>query len=186
MEDSINLKIRVIQEPSEKNPFAVIYKPHNLPSAPLSSEDKFNALYQASELFPEINSVSGKKPVEKGLIHRLDTVTSGLVLIATEQSFYEKLLEIQAEDRFIKYYRAECDICNDNADTLDGFPPFVVSGDSEGCKDIVYTKSWFRPYGDGHKEVRPVTKDSGMAALKKLKNPVEYNTEIKILSKMML
>jgi len=178
-----DLKIKVISEPSENNPFLIIYKPHNLPSAPLKEGDTENALYQASIFFPEINGVHGIKEIEKGLVHRLDTVTSGLMLIATDQAFYEYIQKIQKENRFIKQYKAFCDICNDNAVTLDGFPPVSVNTAELKCNDIVCTKSCFRPYGSGSKEVRPVTQMSGKAAFKKLKNPVQYETEIKVFEK---
>lgn len=181
MSDTSDLKIRIISEPSKENPFVIIYKPHNLPSAPLSESDKENALYQASLLYPEINDVKGRKEIEKGLVHRLDTVTSGLMMIATDQSFYDKMLDIQAKDLFIKQYLALCDICTDNAVTLGGFPPVSVNFKNFTCNDNVCTKSCFRAYGDGSKEVRPVTEQSGMAALKKLKNKTEYKTDIQVL-----
>lgn len=181
MSETSELKIRIVSEPSKENPFIIIYKPHNLPSAPLSESDRDNALYKASLLFPEINNVKGRKEIEKGLVHRLDTVTSGLMLIATEQRFYDKMLEIQAKDLFVKQYFAFCDICTDNAVTLGGFPPVFVNADKLRCNDNVCTKSCFRAFGDGSKEVRPVTEQSGMAALKKLKSKTEYTTYIQIL-----
>lgn len=175
-----NLKIQVLTEPSKENPFIVIYKPHNLPSAPLTKDDRNNALFQAGELFPEVYSVKGRKEIEYGLIHRLDTVTAGLILISLTQDFYDKMMKIQAQDKFIKYYWAQCDICTDNADTLGGFPPLYNSLHNYKCNDIVHTKSHFRSFGDGAKEVRPVTEKSGMAALKKLKSKTEYETEISL------
>lgn len=182
---SLNEKgIRVISSPSKENPFVVIYKPHNLPSAPLLENEKNNALYEASLLFPEINSVKGRKEIEKGLVHRLDTVTSGLILIATDQAFYDGILEIQKENGFIKSYRAQCNVIPDTNQVLPGFPKNLnKSSDLLKCNDIVYAKSFFRGYGEGLKEVRPVTENSGFSALKKLKNKVEYETKIQILSK---
>jgi len=50
------------------------------------------------------------------------------------------------------------------------------------CNETVCTKSYFRGFGNGIKEVRPVTEDSGMAALKKVKNKVLYETEIRVVS----
>lgn len=176
------MNIKIISEPSKENPFIVLYKPHNLPTAPLSNTESNNALCQAEKLFPEINYVKGKKEIEKGLIHRLDTVTAGLVLIATDQIFYEKMIDIQKNNQFIKYYRAFSDICKDNAYTLGNFPPLNGNFELNQCNDTVYTKSYFRPFGNGSKEVRPVTEFSGPAALKKIGNKVEYETEIKLIS----
>ncbi len=174
------LKIKVISEPSEENPFVVIYKPHNLPSAPLEENDTDNALYQVLSLYPEVAEVKGRKEIEKGLVHRLDTVTSGLMLVATNQNFYDGILKIQEENLFEKTYRAKCDICKDNASLLGGFP--VQAFDfREGVKRIE-AESFFRGYGQGMKETRPVTDASGMAALKKLKRKILYKTEINILS----
>lgn len=180
MSDSSVLKIRIVSAPTKENPFVIIYKPHNLPSAPLSERDTDNALYQASLLFPEINNVKGRKEIEKGLVHRLDTVTSGLMMIATDQKYYDCMLEIQAKDQFVKQYLAVSDICTDNAVTLGGFPPVSVNAEKLCCNDNVCTKSFFRAYGDGSKEVRPVTEQSGMAALKKLKSKTEYTTDIQV------
>lgn len=181
--DIQSLHIKVLHEPTEEDPFVVINKPHNFPSAPLNETDTCNALYEASLLYPEINLVQGRKPVEKGLIHRLDTVTSGLILIATNQTFYDRMLQLQSEDKFIKYYRAHCNVLKENGELLGAFPGNEVNIEMAGCNDIVYTKSYFRPYGEGQKEVRPVTESSGKAALKKVQKSVEYSTEIKIIEK---
>ena len=43
--------------------------------------------------------------------------------------------------------------------------------------------SFFRNYGKGGTQVRPVTKDSNAAALKKLGKAVEYTTQIKMTEK---
>ncbi|MCF0241197.1 MAG: RNA pseudouridine synthase [Treponema sp.] len=171
--------IKIIKCPSSDFPYLVIYKPHNLPSAPINMGDKENALSQALELFPELNNVKGKKEIEKGLLHRLDTVTDGLMVIAATQFAYDYLINEQNNGRFIKFYKAHCYICNDNVCTKSGYPPINVNTNSLEF-DIV---SFFRPYGEGRKEVRPVTKDSGNGVLNKVKNPVEYSTQIKVVEK---
>ncbi len=172
-------KISIIKEATKEKPFLVIYKPKGLPSAPLNSEDKSNALSQALELFPGIKEVKGKKEIEYGLIHRLDTATDGLMLIAASQEAYDFLLTEQAEGRLIKYYQAQCDIIPDNAERLGGFPPDLPET-SFGNEFSV--TSYFRPYGEGRKEVRPVTENSGKAALSKLGKSKLYKTQI-IISK---
>ena len=47
-------QIQIIKYPDTIKPFAVIYKPAGLASAPLSKDDKDNALCQAIKLIPEL------------------------------------------------------------------------------------------------------------------------------------
>ena len=164
--------IEIIKEPTENKPFLVIYKPKGLPSAPLTAEDSENALSQAVAMFPEIKTVCGKKPIEYGLLHRLDTATDGLMVIAATQECYDFIMTEQAEGRFIKTYTAECDILPDNAKLLGGFPADIPV--------LPEVSSYFRPYGEGRKEVRPVTENSGKAALSKLGKKKLYTTKIEI------
>ena len=84
-------KIDIIHEPTNSEPFVIINKPSGMPSAPLEASDKNNALCYAAKCFPEILSVNGIKNIECGLLHWLDTVTSGLILIATTLEFYDFL-----------------------------------------------------------------------------------------------
>lgn len=164
--------IEIIKEPTEDKPFLVIYKPKGLPSAPLTAEDSENALSQAVAMFPEIKTVCGKKPIEYGLLHRLDTATDGLMVIAATQECYDFIMTEQAEGRFIKTYTAECNILPDNAKLLGGFPADIPV--------LPEVSSYFRPYGEGRKEVRPVTENSGKAALSKLGKKKLYTTKIEI------
>lgn len=171
-------EIKVIQAPASDKPFAVIYKPYGLPSAPLAETDENNALFLAIKQFPEIKSVAGKKPIEYGLLHRIDTPTEGLLLIATTQEFYDYMMKQQAEGKFIKTYTAECNLEEDNSITLEGFPPFNKPTYQAGQRFTV--SSFFRSYGEGLKSVRPVTEQSGKAALKKLGKAKLYSTEVLI------
>ena len=167
------MNIEIIHEPTIEKPFLVIYKPKGLASAPLVEGDMENALAQAIENFPEIRMVHGKKEIEFGLLHRLDTATDGLMVIATSQECYDFLNEEQKAGRFIKFYTAECDFLPNNPKVLGGFPPDTPSASS--LQSITVT-SYFRPYGEGRKEVRPVTEKSGKAALAKLGKPKLYTT----------
>ena len=165
------IQIEIIKEPTNDKPFLVIYKPKGLPSAPLTPVDTENALAQAAAMYPQIKSVCGKKAIEYGLLHRLDTATDGLMVIAATQESYDFLMTEQREGRFIKTYSAQCEIIPDNADLLGGFPPAPSSST---------VTSYFRPYGEGRKEVRPVTEESGKAALSKLGTKKLYTTKIEI------
>ena len=171
-------RIKIISEPSEKKPYIVIWKPKDLPSAPLNEEDKENALSQAGELYPELYNVVGRKSIEYGLLHRLDTATDGLLVIALSQDCYDYILNEQKEGRFIKYYKA---LCNIDYEKEEGFPSFDKIDFKE--RNTYKVSSYFRGYGSGKKEVRPVTKDSGKAALKKLGKLKEYTTSVNILEK---
>lgn len=155
--------IRVIHEPSEQEPFAVIWKPAGLPSAPLKENDDC-ALNQALKLFPEIGAVKGKKEIEKGLLHRIDTDTQGLLLIASSQTFYTHMMIQQDAGLFKKGYKAVC--TRNSADS--SYPPEEIKLETLLSSLQKYTvSSRFRPFGTGNKEVRPVSDKSPRAALKK-------------------
>ena len=119
------LKISIIKEPTKSKPYLIIFKPSGLPSAPLSKEDKNNALSQAIELYPQIQNVVGLKEIEYGLIHRLDTVTSGLIIIATTNECYQALIKQQKLNKIKKYYQAECNINFDNCKNVEGFEDYT-------------------------------------------------------------
>ena len=177
-------EIKIISKPSKENPFLVIYKPQGLPSAPLSSDDKNNALAIALDLFPEIKNVKGLKEIEYGLLHRIDTQTEGLLLIATNQQFFDSIIKEQAEGKFIKSYEAISQKDFLNSKKLEGFPAIKNSlqKDFENGKTIEIS-SYFRNFGHGTKSVRPVTEDSGKAALKKIGKLKEYSTKIQLIKK---
>ena len=166
-------KIEILKEPTIEKPFLIIYKPKGLPSAPLTAENSENAFSQAAFLYPELLKVKGKKDIEGGLLHRLDTATDGLIVIAASQECYDFLMTEQREGRFIKTYTAECDIIKENAKILEGFPAEMPV--------LPEVTSYFRPYGQGRKEVRPVTEKSGKAALSKLGTKKLYTTKIQII-----
>ena len=172
--------IKIIHEPSAAEPFVVLEKSPGLPSAPLVPGDE-SALTECGRLFPKVLSVRGKKSVEGGLVHRIDTGTSGLLLIAQSQEFYEHILAAQAKGLFIKGYRAESDIDQKNAEKLGGFPKsgftFPLPQNLSALRGFSL-ESCFRPFGKGKKEVRPVLQSSNAAALKKMSGDKVYSTKI--------
>lgn len=173
-------EITIIHEPTVEDPFLIVDKPAGLASAPLRKGDD-SAVTRLLHDFPDIAGVSGRKPVEGGLVHRLDTETSGLLLIATSQTFYERIIAEQEAGRFVKSYSAECDDAR-ALPLLDGFPPRPSWGDC--CKGgaagrSVFVESRFRPWGLHGRAVRPVTEDAGPAAQKKA-SPALYRTEIMV------
>lgn len=178
-------KIEIIHEPTTKEPFVIINKPAGLPSAPLYENDKINALSYTEELFPSLKEICGKKQIEHGLIHRLDTQTSGLLLIASSQKFYDFIQNEQIKGTFEKIYTAKCNFLPNNAEKLIGFPDIPLTS-LEKIKEnnSITIKSFFRNFGVGLKEVRPVSALSGKAATKKCKSNKEYITTIKIIKEL--
>ncbi|MBR4387541.1 MAG: RNA pseudouridine synthase [Treponema sp.] len=167
--------IEFLHKPTEEEPFAVIIKPRGIASAPLFEGD-ISAYTHAAKVFPELNSVKGKKECEHGLLHRIDTDTEGLLLIAASQGFYDYMQGVQEEGNFIKSYKA---ICTHRVYLPEGYPkqPYNIKNMLQnGCTNVK-VKSMFRPYGIKNKEVRPVTSASGKAALKKA-SPAWYTTDI--------
>jgi 23S rRNA pseudouridine1911/1915/1917 synthase len=175
-----NLTIKLLHAPDEQNPFIVIDKPAGLPSAPLKETDRDNALYQTARLFPKILLVKGLKPIEYGLIHRIDTVTRGLLIIAADQNSFNTLITAQKNGFFIKTYKAICYIDNNHFIKLPGCPV----PDQDYLSDILYgktvlIKSYFRPYGIKSSEVRPVNKNSSISAIQKSGSRL-YCTKIRL------
>ena len=167
--------MNIIHEPSASSPFLVVAKPCRLPSAPLFEGDE-SVLTEAMKEFPEIAHVHGKKEVEHGLVHRIDTPTSGLVLIATTQESYDSLIRSQKEGMFEKWYRAEVEKIPDCAARLGGFPPLPLVH-AESLPKNFCVRSAFRAFGSGRREVRPVVHESGRAAQKKARSAF-YETDI--------
>ena len=155
-------RIEILHAPTDSEPFIVLDKPSGMPTAPLSDGDE-SALSFALESFPEAGGVSGRKAVERGLVHRLDTATSGLVLIASTQEFYDFISAEQDAGRFVKHYRADVDDIPSCASELGGFPP-VPACVRAGTFRV---ESFFRPFGPRGACVRPVAEGSGRAASRK-------------------
>lgn len=149
--------------------FVIAEKPHDMATAPLTEAETGTALNAVLELFPEGRNVFGKKSVEHGLVHRLDTATHGLFLVALNQQAFDNLWAQQQSGTFIKGYTAYC-INQHN----DDFPPCSYRM-QKGLK----IESLFRYFGLKNCEVRPVALDgsSGKAATRKAQSKI-YETYI--------
>ena len=88
--------------------------------------------------------VRGKKVIEAGLLHRLDTDTRGLVLFAKDQSVYDFLAARQEAGQIIKTYCAFVEPCRPDA----------------AVHRIAAVESQFRNFGPGAKRVAPVVSGS--------------------------
>lgn len=145
--------------------FVLIDKPAGLPSAPIKEGDTYNALSQIVELFPSAAGFYGKKRIEGGLVHRLDTATRGLLLAALTREAFENFQAQQKNGSFVKYYCAYCDAYCATSSFSSAQPlPF-------------YIESRFRPYGEGRKKVKPVFDRAGKSDIKKAGTSV-YRTEV--------
>ena len=113
------------------------------------------------------------------MIHRLDTVTDGLLVIAATQEAYDFFIEQQSLGNFIKFYSAECKINKQNSEILEGFPKI----DFDLSKDFFTISSFFRTYKQGGKEVRPVIENSSKFAKKKMGKLKEYSTNVQIIQR---
>jgi len=136
----------------ETGDFAVVFKPPRMHCAPLKRDGNENEtlLDWYAKAFPPIMEVSGRKEGEGGLLHRLDFETQGLVLFVKNQQTLENLLIQQKQGKFIKEYSA---VCHKREP-----PPGAAQFDVSAAPPLVI-ESYFRPYGPGRKQVRPVTKE---------------------------
>lgn len=91
----------------EDDALLVLNKPSGLPSArlPRSPQDQITAVDQAIQHFPAIREV-GFGTHEAGLLHRLDTGTSGLLVFAKTQSAFERFRKLWTQQQIRKIYRA--------------------------------------------------------------------------------
>jgi 23S rRNA pseudouridine1911/1915/1917 synthase len=178
----------------ETDNFAVVYKPSRMHSAPLQRSMQLqkgggNTLvdWYAAQ-FPQVCELSGRRGGEslpvagRGLLHRLDFETHGLVLFAKNQQSLDFLMAQQDEGNFIKEYSA---ICQKSSVAPVSFPPppFVFSPSEFSGQPNFVIESFFRPFGPGRKQVRPVTDANGKSR-KAARNEIAkdrggyYRTEI--------
>ena len=129
----------------------VYWKESGIPTVPLKSTiDGRTLLSIAAAAYPEIRCCHGDNPWEGGVIHRLDTPTRGLVLIARSQRAYDALMQQQKKDMIVKEYIART--ASPRAFD-DGFEPFGLFPITDGPSTIT---SYFRPFGRKGSSVRPV------------------------------
>ncbi len=145
----------------------VWWKESGIPTVPLKNTiDGRTLLSIASAYFPEIRCCSGVNTWEGGVVHRLDNLTKGLVLIARNQKAYDALMQQQKKDMIIKEYRA---VTTTGRSIDEGFEPFLQYPITDGPVRIT---SYFRSFGPGGKSVRPV------ATSKRYMKGKVYSTEI--------
>jgi len=157
----------------ETDAYAVVFKPAKTHSDILREEFSRTSNHRfgggTEDVLTIIEWYQNHKGYNKDvrLMHRLDFETNGLVLFAKNEKSYLFFKELQDKGEFVKEYSAICihpkiesNISNlslQNGYNLLGFPPFPpcprVNSSSNNSSLI---QSYFRPYGPGRKQVRPI------------------------------
>lgn len=89
----------------------ILHKPTGVPSAPHKSSETETAVGSALAHFPDLIHAEGS-PLEPGLIHRLDTGTSGLLLFTKNKEEYLRVKTLWQNREVKKTYRALVDLKN--------------------------------------------------------------------------
>jgi 23S rRNA pseudouridine1911/1915/1917 synthase len=140
----------------------VVDKPEGMHTAPLHEGETGTLLDAVIEQFPEVERVPGVKPVEPGLLHRLDRGTSGLVVVARSvRAFAGLMRQFEAGD-VRKEYLAVC-----------------IPGPSVRSSRLSVA-SRFAPLGPGRAKVRMVMPYEHRARMLKEASPDTYATEAEI------
>lgn len=128
----------------------VFWKESGIPTVPLKNTiDGTTLLSIASAYYPEIVCCHGENEWEGGVIHRLDNLTKGLVLIARSQRAYDALMQQQKKDMIQKEYLATV---TEGRAIDEGFEPYPFQNPLYEDGMII---SYFRSFGPGGKSVRP-------------------------------
>jgi 23S rRNA pseudouridine1911/1915/1917 synthase len=102
IEPNADLALEIIHEDAA---VIVVNKPGGLPCHPLHAGERDTVMNAVVARFPEIATV-GEKPLEGGLVHRLDNGTSGALLIARNRGAFEKLRDAIRAGRIARRYEA--------------------------------------------------------------------------------
>jgi len=97
-----DLAIEVLHEDGA---VVVVNKPGGIPCHPLRPGERETVMNAVVARFPDTAS-SGDKPLEGGLVHRLDNGTSGALLIARSRGAFEKLRDAIRAGRIARRYEA--------------------------------------------------------------------------------
>jgi len=173
------LEIPVILDETEN--YAVIYKPPGMHCTGLKKRagifENETLLDWYASIFPNVININGRQITDGGLVHRLDFETKGLVLFAKNQQTLDNILKQQAEGKFIKEYTA---FSTKKTSLQKSFPepPFVfLALDCIEKKNFVI-ESFFRPFGPGRKQVRPVINEKGNSKNIAKDRDAYYRTEV--------
>ncbi len=136
----------------------VFWKESGIPTVPLRTTiDGRTLLSIVSAYYPEVRCCHGANEWEGGVIHRLDNLTKGIVLIARNQKAYDALMQQQKKDMIQKEYKATV---TRGRGSCEGFEEYPYTDPFEGNCLIT---SYFRSFGPGGKSVRPVVSNKRYA-----------------------
>lgn len=99
-EPEVPLELRL-----ERPAFVVVNKPAGMPTAPLDTAERGTLCGALLARYPEMRGV-GHREREPGIVHRLDTQTSGLVLAARSQASFTRLSRALESEELQKGYLA--------------------------------------------------------------------------------
>ena len=152
----------------ETDDFAVVFKPQKMHSVTLKQKTGDTLLEWYASHSPPVTD----------LMHRLDFETHGIVLFAKNSKSYEFFKSLQDCGGFVKEYSAVC-AEKESSVLIDGFPdrPHFASCEPSPEKPLVI-ESYFRPFGPGRKQVRPVIEDGKKHREVAKDNGSFYHTEI--------
>jgi len=102
IEPNAGLALEVIHEDAA---VIVVNKPGGVPCHPLDAGERDTVMNAVVARFPETATV-GEKPLEGGLVHRLDNGTSGALLIARNRGAFEKLRDAIRAGKIARRYEA--------------------------------------------------------------------------------
>lgn len=89
----------------ERPEFVVVNKPAGMPTAPLDTRERGTLCGALLARYPEMHGV-GHRAREPGIVHRLDTQTSGLVLAARSAEAFTRLNQALEREELQKRYFA--------------------------------------------------------------------------------
>ncbi|MGO9310650.1 MAG: RluA family pseudouridine synthase [Spirochaetia bacterium] len=142
----------------------VVEKPAGVHTAPLQPGETGTLVDMVIRSYPEVAALPGIKPVEPGLVHRLDRDTSGLVVVARTPEAFDSLRRCFESGGARKQYLAAC-----RADQVPQGPLRV--------------ESRFAPFGPGRAMVRAVFPGERSRRLLKSASGETYVTEARVTAR---
>ena len=149
----------------QDNDMLVIDKPAGLHTAPLRPGETGTLLGEVIASFPEVAGLPGVKPVEPGLVHRLDRETSGLVVVARSAEAFMLLRRAFMAGGARKTYLAAC----------------AGGGQERSVGALLHIESRFAPYGPGRRKVRVVLPMEGKKGTARQATRDTYETDAEVI-----
>jgi len=162
----------------ETENFAVVFKPPKMHCAPANSLIKNTEKFLLNKPCDTLLEWFKEKSSSVfDIMHRLDYETHGLVLFAKNEKCFNFFKSAQDNGDFIKEYSAECIISKKNSKnpvyfkdihdsssfiprSINGFPPPPLFDHIPSIEKPFIIESYFRPFGQGRKTVRPVIENN--------------------------